>query len=104
MEKELSRFMEGNKSALFTQEKKSVDLNYGRIGYRESTKIKITNKTTLKLIKSFGFKEALKVEEKLNREAMKSWTTEKLASVLAQKETKDLPYYETKEFEIKDID
>ncbi|MEW5804075.1 MAG: host-nuclease inhibitor Gam family protein [bacterium] len=106
LEDALTLFIEENKDALFS-ESKSRELNFGTIGFRQSTKVK-TKKDTLELIKGFAkdnpeFRLAIKIEEKLNKEAMKSWPVERLNQVNAKKEIKDIPFYETKEFQIKDV-
>ena len=101
MEQELVNFMEKNRASLFSLER-SQQLNYGTIGYRKSSKIKIC-KDTMKLIKDFKYLDGLRITEKLNKEAMKDWPAEKLSQVKAKKVVKDNPYYETNEFQIKDL-
>ncbi|MEW6378624.1 MAG: host-nuclease inhibitor Gam family protein [bacterium] len=101
IEEELASFMAKNKASLFT-EKRSQELNYGTIGFRKSTKIRAC-KDTLKWCKEFGYIEAIKVEEKLRKEVMEDWADEKLRQVGAKREVRDLPYYETTEFNIRDL-
>jgi len=103
LEDKLTVFLEMNKDSIVTEDKRSVELNFGTIGFRESTKIKINKKETLKLLEQYKFTEAIKNKPVVNKEAMKSWSDGKLAMVKAKKETKDLPFYETNEFSIKDL-
>jgi len=103
LEAELTHYLETEKRSLFIDcDCKSRNLNYGTIGFRESTKIK-TCKKTLELIKSLGFTEAIKTKETLDKEAMKDWADDKLRQVEAKRNITDTPYYETKEFSIKEL-
>jgi phage host-nuclease inhibitor protein Gam len=100
IKEELRIFLEMKKSELFV-DKKTIDLNCGKVGFRESTKIK-TKKDTLERIIKYNYKDAIKIKKSLNKEAMKNWPAEKLACVGARRETNDQPFYETNEFKIQE--
>lgn len=112
LEAGLAEYIDANKLDLFEgltyeNERKSLALNHGSIGFRQSTKIK-TKKNTLALCELLGkmdatFNNGIKLEKKLNKEAMKTWPDEKLMQVAAEKKVEDTPYYETNEFSLKDL-
>jgi len=100
VKEELRIFLEMKKTELFA-DKKTIDLNSGKVGFRESTMIK-TKKDTLEQIIKYKYEDAVKIKKSLNKEAMKAWTAEKLACVGAKRETNDRPFYETNEFKIQE--
>ncbi|MDR1398128.1 MAG: host-nuclease inhibitor Gam family protein [Desulfarculales bacterium] len=81
-----------NKSLLFT-ERKTLDLAFGTLGFIASTQIRqmqdVSEQETLARIKSFGFAEAIRVSECVNKEAMEAWPEERLALVGCLRRTLD---------------
>lgn len=75
----IQAYAEYNKADLF-KDKKSVDLSFGKIGYRQSTKISV-KKTTLELLKKFGFKSCVRIKEECDKDAMSNLTDDDLKSV-----------------------
>ena len=75
----IQAFAEYNKAELF-KDKKSVDLSFGKIGYRQSTKISV-KKTTLELLKKLGFKSCVRIKEECDKDAMGNLSDEDLKSV-----------------------
>lgn len=75
----IQAFAEYNKAELF-KDKKSVDLSFGKIGYRQSTKISV-KKTTLELLKKLGFKSCVRIKEECDKDAMGNLTDDDLKSV-----------------------
>ena len=75
----IQAYAEYNKAELF-KDKKSVDLSFGKIGFRQSTKISI-KKTTLELLKKLGFKNCVRIKEECDKDAMGNMTDEDLKSV-----------------------
>lgn len=95
MEKSLAVYSEYNRSELFN-DKKTIELQFGLFGYRQSTSVSI-KKTTLELLQKHGFDEAISVKPTVNKEIMRSWTPEKLAIVDASLSIEDKFWIETKE-------
>nr|DAU19706.1 MAG TPA: hypothetical protein [Caudoviricetes sp.] len=75
----IQAFAEYNKAELF-KDKKSVDLSFGKIGYRQSTKISV-KKTTLELLKKLGFKSCVRIKEECDKDAMGNLSDDDLKSV-----------------------
>lgn len=92
LENGILAFAEYNKDELFTK-KRTVDLTFGQIGYRKSSKISI-KKTTLKLLKKFKLRKAIRVKQTVDKEAMKNWSDIKLKKVNAKRVTEDSFWYE----------
>jgi phage host-nuclease inhibitor protein Gam len=75
----IQAYAEYNKEDLF-KDKKSVDLSFGKIGYRQSTKISV-KKTTLELLKKLGFKSCVRIKEECDKDAMGNLSDDDLKSV-----------------------
>ena len=75
----IQAYAEYNKAELF-KDKKSVDLSFGKIGFRQSTKISV-KKTTLELLKKLGFKSCVRIKEECDKDAMGNLSDEDLKSV-----------------------
>lgn len=75
----IQAYAEYNKADLF-KDKKSVDLSFGKIGYRQSTKISV-KKTTLELLKKLGFKSCVRIKEECDKDAMSNLTDDDLKAV-----------------------
>jgi len=101
LEDALSLFCKVNKHKLFN-ERKSIPLSYGIIGFRQSTSVK-TKRTTLELVKKLfpdRIKTAIRVKEEVNKEDLKEWADEELAQVDAAKVPEDKPFYEVNREEV----
>lgn len=90
----LAVFGEYNKTELFS-DKKSLELAYGMIGFRQSSKISI-KKTTLDKIKEIYPEraEAIRKKEEVNKEVLKDWSKTELSSVDASKKIDDIFFRE----------
>lgn len=99
----LEAFATHNKAALFAK-KKSLDLGFGVIGFRLASRLKTVAKTTwgqvLEALKSYGFTEAIRVKEEVDRDVMRDWPAERLATVGVTRETADDFYIEIKQEEV----
>jgi phage host-nuclease inhibitor protein Gam len=102
LEQKLRLFLFAQKSMLFSKVK-TMELNFGKIGFRQSTQVK-TKKDTLDLIRKLNFEDGFKAKFSLNRNAMKNWPIEKLAQVHASKIIEDQAFYDVNEFSLKDLD
>ncbi|MBQ7607502.1 MAG: host-nuclease inhibitor Gam family protein [Desulfovibrionaceae bacterium] len=104
LESALAVYATLNRLELFKDGSKSLDLGYGIIGFRASTKIvqqsKITAQMTLDRLHQFGMLDGIRVKEELNKDAMASWTDEKLETIGLRRQKSDGFYVEVKEDEL----
>lgn len=89
-------FVDYNRSTLFA-DRKSLELNFGIVGFRLSTRISISSKRTLELLKQFGFTEAIRTTEQVDKTVLAAWPEDRLSTVEASRKQDDLPYFEIKE-------
>lgn len=95
MEKSLAVYSEYNRTELFN-DKKTIELQFGLFGYRQSTSVSV-KKTTLELLQKHGFDDAITIKPTVNKEIMRSWSSERLALVDAILVVEDKFWIETKE-------
>lgn len=88
LENALSLYAEYNKQELF-KDKKTVELTYGQIGFRESTKVTV-KKHTIELLKKLFPGRGVRVDEKVDKEDLRDFTDEELAQVDAAKVKEDV--------------
>ena len=105
LEAALATFGTMRKAELF-KDRKSLDLGFGVIGFRMSTCVKTLPKTTwgmvLDALKRFGLIEAIRVKEEPNKEMLKDWPDERLATVGARREVADVFFVEINREEMAD--
>lgn len=84
LEKAVKAFGTLNKSRLFA-ERRSLDLAFGTISFRQSTRIALQHRVTpdmaLEKLREFGMAEGIRVREELDRAAMADWPDSKLEMV-----------------------
>lgn len=95
LENSINIYSEYNRSELFG-DKKTIELQFGLFGYRQSTSVSV-KKTTLELLQKHGFDEAISIKPMVNKEVMRTWSTERLALVDATLIVEDKFWIETKE-------
>jgi phage host-nuclease inhibitor protein Gam len=83
----LAAFAEYNKGDLF-RERKTVELSFGKFGYRASTVISV-KKTTVELLRKLGLGKYIRVKEEPNKEAMGELDDETLHQVDAVRKPKN---------------
>lgn len=83
---------------------KSVDMGFGTIGFRLSTKLVqikgVTVEMTLEKLHQFGFKDAIRVKEEPNKEVMMGWPDERLETVGVKRQQSDTFFIEIKKDEV----
>ena len=96
----LIRFGESRKGELFVK-KRSVDLNFGIIGFRAGNAIKPMRKTTweqvLGFLQSQQMFNCIRTKHEVDKDALRQLPPEKLAEVGCQMVSTDTFYYEIKE-------
>lgn len=107
MENGLQAFCEFNKDNLF-EKKRSIELNFGTIGFRKTTKLapkpKITWKRVLELLEEKGFKSGIRVKKSANKEVLNEWSDEKLDKVNVIRKKSDEFWYDPKEEELQKVE
>lgn len=98
LEQALASYAELNKATLF-KARKSLDMGFGVIGFRLSTCIKTVGKSTtwemvLQKLKDFGFTDAIRTQETVDKDALRSYPDERLATVGAKREVSDVFFIE----------
>ncbi|ABB40148.1 host-nuclease inhibitor protein Gam [Oleidesulfovibrio alaskensis G20] len=93
----LAVFAQHHKGDLFAK-RKSMDLGFGTIGFRQSTSLKTERKVTVEMVlercRNYGFSDAIQTKESLNKQAMHDWPDERLATVGMVRQVKDDFFYE----------
>lgn len=101
LESGLAVFATLNRKDLFPDGTKSLDLGFGVIGFRASSRIvqqnNISSAVTLERLHQFGFVDGIRTKEEINKEAMTDWTTEKLETVGLRRQKSDGFFVEVKE-------
>ncbi len=106
LETALTNFAVARKDDLFPK-KKSLELTFGALGFRQSTKLKTLVKWTWKLVlerlqalaadpEGTPFREAIRTKVEVDKEAMRDWPEERLATVGVHKVAEDEFFYELK--------
>lgn len=97
LEAALAQFGSLRKAELF-KDKRSVDLGFGVIGFRMSTCVKTLPRVTwgmvLEGLKKLGFSEAIRTKEEPNKDVLKEWPDDRLATVGARREVSDTFFIE----------
>ncbi|MCG8642488.1 MAG: host-nuclease inhibitor Gam family protein [Desulfobacterales bacterium] len=96
----LQAFSEQNKSRLF-KTSRSIDLNFGQMGFRRATRLATLSKTTWKrvveLLGENGFRSAVRIKRSANKDVLSEWPDEKLERVGVRRKQTDTFWYEIKE-------
>lgn len=99
----LAVFAKLNRQDLFGK-LKSVDLGFGVIGFRLSTKLVqlkgVTVEMTLEKLHQYGFTDAIRTKEEPNKEAMLGWPDERLETVGLKRQQTDAFFIEIKKDEV----
>jgi len=106
LEQALVRFGESKKTELFTR-RRSISLNFGILGFRASSSVKLMKKTTWEQVLGFlretgdAFLSAcVRVKYEVDKEALRQLPQEKLAEAGCRLEQADAFYYELTETEL----
>lgn len=83
----IQAYAEYNREDLF-KERKSIELSFGIIGFRKTTKISV-KKTTLELLKKLSLTKCVRIKEEPNKEAMAELDDETLLQVDAVRKISD---------------
>lgn len=100
LESGLAVFAVLNRKELFPDGAKSLDLGFGVVGFRASTKIvqqnNISADMTLERLRKFKFMEGIRIKMEINKDAMTAWTDEKLETVGLRRQKSDGFFLEVK--------
>lgn len=98
LESALALFAEYNKAEIFGV-KKTIELPYGEIGFRKSTKVSI-KKSTLELLKKLFPGKGVRVKEEVDKDALAEFEDDELAQVDAAKVETDVFGYKVNRDEV----
>lgn len=97
LEQALLRWGDYNKPSLFAR-KKSLELTFGVVGFRASTKLKTLSKWTwervLCALKDAKMTDCVRIKEEVDKEALKGLAPEKLAEIGVKAAQEDVFFYE----------
>lgn len=86
-----------NKDELF-KKARSLDLGFGVIGFRLSTRIMqargVSVGLTLERMKQYGLSEGIRLKEEINKDVCLAWPEERLDLVGLKRQQQDKPYIE----------
>ena len=92
-----------NKTELFG-EQRSRELAFGVVGFRRSTQLvqqaRITAAMTLDKLREYGFVDAIRTREEINKDVMALWPDERLELVGMRRRQSDACYIEIKAEEV----
>lgn len=92
LEMQIKDFVDASKHEL---NGKTKNLNFGKTGFRKSTKIVIKKaENIIKNLKAFGMLDCIKVKESINKDVLKKYSDENIAKVGAGKKVEDVFWYE----------
>ena len=94
----IQAYAEYNKADLF-KDRKTVELSFGLMGYRKSTKIRV-KKTTLELLRKLNLTACIRLKEEPDKDAMAALDDETLCSVDAVRKVTDDFFCEAKMEEV----
>lgn len=93
LERLVKEFAESHKDGL--DGKKSRELNFGRLGFRQSTKVIIRNaKAILAALKAKGMTDCIVIKEDISKDALKKYDPATVEAVGAKVKTDDVFWYE----------
>jgi len=102
----LTAYAEGRKAEMFGK-KRSLELDFGWIGFRKSSEIKPIPKWTwakvLGRAKELGLKTAIRIKESINKDELHEWREERLAVIGARRVENDRFWYEIDEEKLAQI-
>lgn len=97
LELALEMFAEGNK-VLFEGKARSVDLTFGRIGFRLAAGLRVLARRTwdnvLEQVKAMGRMDAIRIKEELDKQVLERWPDAALAAVGVSRTVRDKFYAE----------
>jgi phage host-nuclease inhibitor protein Gam len=90
IEESLVAYGEKHQKEICSNGKRSIDLTFGTIGFRFSSKISIGKKEkTLELLRQLYDGRGIRTKEDVDKEELSKWTDEDLATVKAKRVTED---------------
>ncbi len=101
LEAQIKAFVEESKSSM---ESKSRDMNFGIVGFRQSTSISYSASKTAEILedlKKYGMTDCILIKESINKDVLKLRTDKELNKVGVKRKVVDNFYYETDREKIK---
>lgn len=89
LEKQIEDFVDEHK---FDIDGKTKELTFGKIGFRQVSKISIPNKKIEKIIsnlKKFGMEQCIKITETINKDVLSTYSDKDIAKIGASRKVED---------------
>lgn len=89
----------------FPEGAKSRELNFGQVGFRKSTKLRIPSKikdSIVKVLERRGMNDCVQIKKKVNRDVLKTYPEDVILELGATKKIKDDFWYEFDREKIQD--
>lgn len=100
--RQVEQFMDSHRDALGS--KKSRELNFAVVGFRQSTSIIIRSvKATIEALKSRKMFDCISVKESVSKDELKKYDDGTLEAVGAKRKTDDTFWYEVKRDRLKEV-
>lgn len=101
LERSIKEFAEAHKQEM---DGKTKFLNFGRVGFRQSTRIVLRNaKAILAALKAKGMHDCIVVKEEISKKALDKYDDAVLAEVGAVRKVEDVFWYEVARDEIRQV-
>lgn len=95
-----------NRQELFAKTK-SLDMGFGIIGFRASTRISqirgVTTEMTLEKLHQFNFSDGIRIKEEINKDAAMGWPDERLELVGLKRQMLDTFFIEIKKDAVPEV-
>lgn len=106
LEDALAVFGTLKKDELFPDRKRSQELNFGVIGFRKATSLRLLAKHTwamvLKRLQDLNFLEGIRTKQEVDKDELRTWPEARLETVGVKRETVDEFFVELKQEELRD--
>lgn len=102
LERLVKEFVETHREGL--DGKKSRELNFGRVGFRQSTRLILRNvEAVIAALKARGMTDCIVVKEDVSREALKRYDPATIEAVGAKLKTDDVFWYEINRDRLREV-
>jgi phage host-nuclease inhibitor protein Gam len=89
LEADLKKLVEKNRAAIFPDDRKSMKLAAGTIGFRQVTSVEVDEKTIELIEKRGRADEAIKIKKEVIKSVLHGWSVKDLKTVKAKKSVVD---------------
>lgn len=104
LELQIKEYTEANKAGLGDGETKSREMNFGRLGFRQSTKLVVRNvKAVIGVLRAKKMFDCILVKEDVSKEALRKYDDKVLSEVGVVRKVDDTFWYEVNRDELRRV-